>query len=47
MNPFEIDKVNRQPSNEYKDNEMVKKYYVIIEKILQEYSEFGDKYVQQ
>ena len=44
-NPFEIDKVNPQPSKEYKDNAMVKEYYELIETIIKQYTDFGSKYV--
>lgn len=46
-NPFEIDKINPKPSGMYKNNEMVKEYYGLVESIFKQYREFGDKYVQQ
>ncbi len=46
-NPFEIDKVNPHPAEKYKDNEMVKEYYKIIDTIAKQYLDFGAKYVQK
>lgn len=45
-NLFEIDKINPQPSKDYRDNEMVKEYYALIETIYKQYRDFWAKYVQ-
>lgn len=45
-NPFEFDKVSPQPSKEYKNNEMVKDYYKLMEEIFKKFQDFGEKYVQ-
>jgi hypothetical protein len=44
-NPFEIDKVNPNPIGKYKNNSVVKDYYKIVGEIVNQYREFGSKYV--
>ena len=46
-NPFEIDKVNPRPTKEHENNKMVKEYYKLIETIIRQYRDFGEKYVQR
>ena len=46
-NPFEIDKIKLSPSGKYKDHEVVKNYYELVNKILNQYREFGTKYVKK
>ena len=44
-NPFQLDTVNLTPSEKYKDNEMVKEYYKVLKTIIEQYKDFGEKFI--
>lgn len=46
-NPLEFDKVLPVPEQEFKNDQIVIKYYKLLGNVIEQYREFGSKYVQR